>query len=38
MLHSTIVFPGLMWPQFFANYSLIVILIEILIREMNLDI
>ena len=33
----TIVFPGLQWPPFFANYSLMVILIEKLIREMNLD-
>ena len=35
---KTIVFPGLKWPPFFANYSLMVILIEKLIREMNLDI
>ena len=34
----TIVFPELKWPPFFANYSLMVILIEKLIREMNLDI
>ena len=34
----TIVFPGLKWPPFFANYSLMVILIEKIIREMNLDI
>ena len=33
-----IVFPELKWPPFFANYSLMVILIEKLIREMNLDI
>ena len=26
------------WPPFFANYSLMVILIEKIIREMNLDI
>ena len=32
---TTIVFPGLKWPPFFANYSLMVILIEKLIREMN---
>ena len=31
------VFPGLKWPPLFANYSLMVILIEKLIREMNLD-
>ena len=31
-------FPGLKRPPFFANYSLMVILIEKLIREMNLDI
>ena len=34
----TIVFSRLKWPPFFANYSLMVILIEKLIREMNLDI
>ena len=33
-----IVFPENKWPPFFANYSLMVILIEIWIREMNLDI
>ena len=33
-----IVFPGLRWLPFFANYSLMVILIEKLIRKMNLDI
>ena len=33
----TIVFPGLQWPPFFVNYSLMVVLIEKLIREMNLD-
>ena len=33
---TTIVFPGLKWPPFFANYSLMVILIEKLIREINL--
>ena len=32
------VFPGLKWPPFFANYSLMVILIGKLITEMNLDI
>ena len=31
-------FPELKWPPFFANYSLMVILIEKLIREMNSDI
>ena len=31
-------FPEHKWPPFFANYSLMVILIEKLIREMNLDI
>ena len=31
-------FPGLKWPPLFANYSLMVTLIEKLIREMNLDI
>ena len=31
-------FPGLMWPPFFAVYSLMVILIEKKIKEMNLDI
>ena len=35
---NTNVFPGLKWPLLFANYSLMVILIEKLIREMNLDI
>ena len=34
----TIVFPELKWPLFFANYSLMVILIEKWIREMHLDI
>ena len=34
----TNVFPGLKWPPLFANFSLMVILIEKLIREMNLDI
>ena len=37
-LSYIIVFPGLKWPPFFANYSLMVILIKKLIREMNLDI
>ena len=32
------VYPGLKWPPFFANYSLMVILIEKLIRKMNIDI
>ena len=27
-LNITIVFPGLKWPPFFANYSVMVILIE----------
>ena len=36
LVHTT-VFPGLEWPVFIANYSLMVILMEILIREMNLD-
>ena len=31
-------FPGLECPPFFANYSLMVILIEKQIREINLDI
>ena len=35
---NTIVFPGLKWPPFFANYFLMVILIEKWIREMNLNI
>ena len=35
---QAIVFPGLEWPPFFANYSLMVVLIEKSIREMNLDI
>ena len=35
---NTIVFPGLEWPPFFANYSLMVVLIEKSIREMNLDV
>ena len=35
---TVIVFPEHKWPPFFANYSLMVILIEKLIREMNLDI
>ena len=30
-----IVFPGLKWPPLFAHYSLMVILIEKLIREMD---
>ena len=34
----TIVVPGLKRPRSFANYSLMVILIEKLIRETNLDI
>ena len=33
-----ILFPEHKWPPFFAIYSLMVILIEKLIREMNLDI
>ena len=37
-LSCTIVFPGLKWPPLFANYSLMVILIEKIIRELNLDI
>ena len=32
------VLPGLTWPMFFADYSLLVILIEKEITEMNLDI
>ena len=35
---ETLVFPEHKWPPFFAMYSLMVILIEKLIREMNLDI
>ena len=34
----SIVFPGLKWPPLFANYSLMAILIEKLIREINLDV
>ena len=37
-LYQTNVFPGLKWPPLFANYSLMGIFIEKLIREMYLDI
>ena len=29
------VFPGLKWPPFFANFSLMVTFIEKIIKEMN---